>query len=288
MFGATWSGRKGTVEDAAQTAGPFLNTLPIRVNVDANPTVRELLAALRTQHRATRSHEHTPLTAIQSAAGTSARMFETLVVFDYQRFHATLTEQDARWANRRLSLRSQTGYALCLTAHLEAGELLLEIDYESALYDSAQADQLLEHYSNLLRSMANSESARVLDLTMLDPIAFDRLTAEETQRETSHRAPSTVDRILEQCQQRGESAAVQAIDGAALSYADLGQRSTALAKTLLERGLSQGDIVALVLPRSIDAVVAMLAVQIAGGAFLPIDPANPADRIHYLLEDSAA
>src|SRR5207247_7748872 len=74
--------------------------------------------------------------------------------------------------------------------------------------------------------------------------------------------------------------------GGALTYAELEARANRLAHELIERGAAPEQIVALALPRSVDIVVAQLAVAKAGAAFLPVDPAYPAERIAFMLADA--
>ncbi|MGJ3561505.1 AMP-binding protein [Streptomyces sp. INA 01156] len=75
-------------------------------------------------------------------------------------------------------------------------------------------------------------------------------------------------------------------DHGSLSYAQLNERANRLAHHLIDRGVGPERIVALLLPRSVDIVVARLAVMKAGGAYLPVDPDYPADRITYMLDDA--
>jgi len=219
LFGATWSGRPNTVEHANDIVGPFINTLPVRVQFLPDQTVREALIALREQHLASRPFHHTPIHLIKAASGLSrvAHLFGTIVVFEYQRFHSILGARDVRWNRDYLASYSQPNYPLTLAVSGNGAELDLELDYDIALYDRTRAAQLIAEYLRVLEQMAQSLDQPIVKVRLQDDATYIGLTATEAAREIVAQRPCPVFTILDGATRRGDSVAIEADDGGTLS-----------------------------------------------------------------------
>ena len=290
VFGATWSGRPGTIEGAKDVVGPLINTLPVRVRLGHDPTVQQALSELRQQHLDQRPFHHTPLAEIKAASPLSgaAQLFHTLFVFEYERFFSLLERNDARWRTQKLWSRSQTSFPLGLAAHVLHGSLHLTIEYDTGLYDQETAQQLAERTARLARRLSEHPAARVHEISPLSAEQYHELTIEQVRLEQVPSQPSALQRVLETADRKPTATAVEEIGGGHIDYGALKRRVLLLARALRAHGVQPGDIVGLSLPRSIDAVVAMLAVHAAGAAFLPLDTSNPEERLSYMVEDSQA
>jgi amino acid adenylation domain-containing protein len=290
VFGTTSSARQGTIDRAEQVVGPLGNVVPLRAKVADAATVRELVLALHQQQLALDPFTHTGLLEIKAASGLAVapHLFQTLVVFEDQSLQAELLAMDARWKNQRVWSRWQTGYPVVLAAGLEGASLELTLELDVGLYDDDMASRLLADYARLLRGVAEQLEQAPRAVPMLEPQLLQTLTAREAERELLPLQPLAISRILEQARKSPTHTAVEQLDGRAISYAELERRVLQLASVLRKRGVGPGVLVAVRLPRSIDSVVALLAVHAAGGAFLPLDPANPEQRVDNILEDSKA
>lgn len=290
VFGATWSGRPGTIQGAESMVGPFINTLPVRVKLSHDPTVRQALSELRAQHLEQRPFHHTPLAEIKAASqhAGAAQLFNTLFVFEYERFFSVLARQDPRWQTQKLWSRSQTSYPLGLAAHVLQGSLHLIVEYDTGLYDAKTARRLVESTARLAVGLAERPDARVHEISPLAPGEYRKLTEDEARREQVPAQRSALERVFETADKNPTRTAVEEIGGQRIEYGELKRRVLVLARALRARGVRSGDIVGISLQRSIDAVVAMLAVHAAGGAFLPLDTKNPHERLSYMVEDSQA
>jgi amino acid adenylation domain-containing protein len=288
LFGATWSGRFGTIEDASQIVGPLINTLPVRVNLNGAGTVRVLLTGLRRQHLAMRPFQRAALSKIKAGSefAGSAHLFQTLVIFEYERFYTQLQRWDDRWRNQRVRSRSQTGYPLVLAAWFEDGELVLELEYDAGLYAVESVASLLADYARLLRGLCEHLDASLFAVPMLDPELCATLTTVEAQRELTPELPVAIERIVLQARTNPSAAAVKELDGREVTYADLERRVRRLSGVLRRNGAGPGALVVVWLPRSIDWVVALLAVHAAGGAFVPLHPQDPQQRVAFTLRDA--
>ena len=121
---------------------------------------------------------------------------------------------------------------------------------------------------------------------MLEPGLREALTTGEARREEVQPQPNPIERILRNGDECPEAVAISEIDGRFLTYAELASRVLGLANELREQGVAERALIGILLPRSIDAIVSMLAVHAVGAAFLPLDPSDPVARLEYTLRDS--
>jgi len=288
VFGTTWSGRAGTIEAAKETVGLLIATVPIRLDLTGDPSIKQALRSLRRQHLEGRPFQQTPLSQLKTVSGPAGALFRTLTVFEPGRLSGALRKIDERWKARKVWSRSHTNYPLCLYTFVEDDALVVQLERDSGLYSTAEAEQISQHYVNLLREIARSPDGQIHDLQMLDRPVYEKKTVLEAEREQEPPDITVLQRILDRAQAQGAHRAIEAMDGSWIGYAELASRIRSLAGALEARGVAKGDLVALLLPRSIEAVVAMLAVHHLSASFMLLDPEYPPERIAFMLNDSNA
>ena len=287
VFGATWSGRQNTIEHAEQVVGPFINTLPVRLDVSGRPSVRDALRALREQHLGSRPFHQTPLMSVKAQTGLSRarHMFQTIVVFERQNPLAGLQAESGR---HKFWSRSQTGYPLSLGAHLQNGALILDLEFDTRLYHAKQAGELLDNLARLVGAVPGALDQCVHDIPMLAPTLYSALTTGEAEREVVPERPPVLEQIFEHAERRPDAPAICDLAGASISFSQLRAKVIRVARALRRIGVKSGSIVAILLPRSIELVVSELAVHHAGAGFLILDLTDPIARLRYKLEDSGS
>lgn len=138
----------------------------------------------------------------------------------------------------------------------------------------------------LVGAMPGALDQCVNDIAMLAPDVYHLITVQEAAREVAPEHPRVIEQILAQSIRRPDAPAVCDLEGRSISYGQLRDRVTRVARSLRQKGVRDGDIVAILVPRSIDGIVAQLAVHLAGGAFLILDLSYPEARLRYKIEDS--
>ncbi|MDX2600462.1 amino acid adenylation domain-containing protein [Streptomyces caniscabiei] len=184
------------------------------------------------------------------------------------------------------------------TASRPAGELpapvdvLLEVDgdsarasYSPALFDGTTIERLLGHYRTLLADAVARPGTAVARLGLMSREEYGQVVLDWN--DTAHTVPSDTwpAMFAEQVRQRPEAVAL-VFEDEELTYAELDERANRLAHALIARGAGPERIVALALPRSVELIVAEVAVLKSGAAYLPIDHDYPADRVAYMLGDA--
>ena len=163
-------------------------------------------------------------------------------------------------------------------------------EYDRTLYSAADMERLASMFATLAENLAASEfvSLRLNDVPLMSSEESEKTLKLSYGGDLGYDESKTfVDMFRANVITRSFATAV--VDGErSLAYGELDERSNALAAALAERGVAAGDFVAVKLPRTVDFIVAVLAVQKLGAAYIPVDPAYPQDRIDYIVADSGS
>ena len=173
-------------------------------------------------------------------------------------------------------------FDLCITWTTEVPSISYSID----LFDAATIERLLGHLEALLSAASLSPSGRIDSLALLTEAERHQLITEWNQTDVGFREHARVHELVcEQAQATPQNVAVVCGDDS-LTYAHLDAAANQLAHHLIHCGVRRGDLVGIYLERSIDMLVALVAVAKAGGAYVPLDPNFPPDRLAMMVEDS--
>jgi amino acid adenylation domain-containing protein/non-ribosomal peptide synthase protein (TIGR01720 family) len=284
-FGATVSGRPSALPGADDIIGIFINTLPVRVSVDDESRLVDWLRGVQTGQAESRRFDFVSLGQLQgwSALPGGMSLFDSIVVFE----NYPINDQAAATHGlglRALSAVETTNYPLSVV--VSPGERLsVEFGYDAALFDTASIERIAGHFTRVLELFADDPTAPLGSVDILSMAERDQLLVawNDSGREV---AELTLPGLFERQVARSPRAAAVVFDGGSIRFAELDARANRLAHVLIGHGVGPEAIVALVLGRSVEIVVAQLAVAKAGGAYLPVDPAYPPERIAFMLADS--
>ena len=286
VFGTTVSGRPDDLPGADAWSGLFINTLPLRVRLAPAEPVATWLRALQRRNAAMREHEHTPLVRAQTMSGIPRgdALFDTLLVFESYPVDADLGPAAEDLGVGAVAALERTNYPV--TFEVAPGErLLLQLDHDLRAVGASAARELLRRVARALEVLAAAGAqARLGDLSLLD--AGER-RALEAWNQTQVAVPRASVHELFAAQAARSPGALAVVDRArSLTYGELDRRANQLAWRLLEAGVGPEAIVAIAVERSLEMLIGLVAILKAGAAYLPLDPAYPAERIAYMLDDA--
>jgi amino acid adenylation domain-containing protein/non-ribosomal peptide synthase protein (TIGR01720 family) len=285
-FGTAVSGRPADVAGADSMVGLLINTVPVRATINPHATVSDLLSQLQGFTNNTLEHQHLALSDIHRATGHD-QLFDTLFVFEnYPVDVGALSGADGL-AVTDFVAREQNHYPLSVQA-VPGTELLLRVEYDTDVFSSADIESLIGRYTVLLAAMTADPQRRLSSVDVLDAVEHSRLDewgncAVLAQPET----PVSIPAVFGAQVARTPEAVAMTVGKSSWTYRELDEGSNRLAHLLAENGARPGESVALLFPRSAEAIVAILAVLKSGAAYLPIDPAVPSARVEFMLEDAA-
>ncbi|GAA1000928.1 hypothetical protein GCM10009555_104660 [Acrocarpospora macrocephala] len=286
VFGTTVSGRDAEVEGVESMVGLFINTLPTRFRWRPASTLGELLEHLQEEQAALLDHQHLGLAELHRLAGHTGGgdLFDSLVVFENYPAEADLTDPSGTVRITGHAFHDTVHYPLALI--VKPGRRLdLVLKYHAQRLAPATVHGIADRLVRILRALATdpAQTVATLDLLSTDELA------------TAHPAGTRVDipettlaAAFESQAARTPHATAVIYEGEHLTYADLDTRAETLADHLRRTGTRPEQVVAVAVPRSVDLMIALLAVLKSGAAYLPLDLDYPADRVAYMLTDSGA
>ncbi|MFJ3804018.1 amino acid adenylation domain-containing protein, partial [Streptomyces sp. NPDC090088] len=285
VFGATVAGRPAELPGMEAMLGLFINTLPVRVDLDAARSVGEVLGSLQARQSALLDHQHVGLSEVQRTAGPGAT-FDTLLAFENYPGDPAAQPSVAGLTISGVASRESTSFALALGVRPEEG-LTLRLDYRPDAFDGGAARTLIDRVVRALERLAADPEVRLAELELLDE-SERAAVVEEWNATAQPMEPGTVLlRFRRWAVETPDATAVRSGEQS-LSYAELNVRSDAVARGLVARGVGRESRVGLCLPRGTEMVTAILAVWKAGGAYVPLDPEYPSDRLAFMVADSGA
>ena len=288
-FGVTVALRGRPPDPFAGSVGLFINSVPMRLVADPALPLSRWLQAVRAQWRSMRPHAWAPLPEIRkwAGAGHAAPLFRSLVVFEHAPVGARLREERPQWANREFAFRVAPTHPLTLVA-FGAPVVWLRIVYERATFDSAAVAAMVEHLRILLEGMSRERDVPLAQRTMLAEDERRRLVVEWNATARTFDALDCVHRLIARQAQRTPGAIAVEAGERRLTYGELDVRANRLAAALRRAKVGPGDLVGVCTERAPELVVAILGTLKAGGAYLPIDPATPPERIARIAADARA
>ncbi|MFJ6051603.1 amino acid adenylation domain-containing protein [Streptomyces sp. NPDC092307] len=281
VFGSTVSGRDADVPGIEAMVGLFINTIPVRARWDAATTARDLLASVRDHQSAVLAHQHVSLARISRLRGAGP-LFDTLVVFDVATDVAALRGPEDTLVIGDIVNEGAPHYPLTLVVERSLdGRPRFNLIYDGALVRESTARTVLRTFTRTLDGL----------LTRPDDLVDD-LAATGSTRPPARITPTTLGALFDAAARRDPAATAAtwcALDGGSrsLTYGELADAKDELAATLRAAGVRPGERVAVAVPRSLEQVVALVAIVTAGGAYVPLDLAYPDARLEYVLADAA-
>jgi len=269
--------------------GFFVNTLVLRLDLGGEPRFWELLGRVRETALGAWAHQDLPFEVlVEELVPERDLSANPLIQVTFSLEQAPAVSLPGL-ATEPFDYEADVAqFDLSLIATRSPQGLTLAANFRSDLFDGVTAARLLEQLEILLAGAAADPEARVWELPLWSEAAWHQLTREWNDTDGPAELETTVDRVFERQAARSPEALAVASEARRLTYGELDREANRLAWHLLRRGVRRGARVALVIEPSPELVTAQLAVWKAGGTYIPLDPAVPADRRALVIEDAGA
>ena len=267
--------------------GCFINMVPIRVDCTGAPSFRELVGRVRESTRLAFLHRDTPFERIVAAERAAHRDVDALqrVVFNYSEGPESLRVGDSEWA---WELVPATGakFELSIDARETDAGLVAEVGYRRQLFEDVTAVRLTEHLSRVLAEAVAEPDRPVGALGVMSPAERERVVSTWNDVAVDYPRDRGLASLFEDRVDADPDHTALRWHGGDMTYAELDRRANRLAHALREHGVAPGDRVGLLLERSPEFIVALLAVLKAGGAYVPFDVDAPDPVLAFVAEDA--
>jgi arthrofactin-type cyclic lipopeptide synthetase C len=290
VFGTVLMGRMQGAEATERALGIFINTLPLRVDVDEHG-VRAAVEATHKRLTTLMRHEHAPLALAQRCSGVVAPTPLFSALLNYRHSHTAATasaETLAAWEGiSTISSEERTNYPLTLSVDDFGDAFSLTLLATTEVDPQRICAYLHCALESLVLALEQAPDTAINQLPILPAGEREQVLLAFNASHADYPTTLTIAQRFEaQVAQRPEALAAQFL-GEQLSYAELNRHANALAHHLIALGVKPDDRIAIVARRGLDTLVGLVAILKAGAGYVPVDPAHPAERLHYLLSDSA-
>jgi amino acid adenylation domain-containing protein len=288
VYGTTSSGRPADLAGSESMVGLFITMLPVRARVPAGAPVLSLLTSLQQQQVEQREYEYAPLVDIQrwSDVPSATPLFESAFIFENYPVQPFSHGDEGGLAVREDVAESRTNYPLIVVV-APGEQLSLRIDYDGSRFTGPTVARMLDHLASLLDGMVRDAHRRVDDISMVTDAERQLLLVEWNDTGVPLPESPLIHRRFEAQALEAPDAIAVTFEHQQLTYRDLNARANQLARLLRTAGVGPEVLVGIFMERSLEMVVGILAVLKAGGAYLPLDPGYPGERLRFMLDDSS-
>ncbi|WP_420124961.1 amino acid adenylation domain-containing protein, partial [Longimicrobium sp.] len=269
--------------------GFFVNTLVLRTDLAGDPSFRELLGRVREGTLGAYENQEVPFEKLVAELQPERSLSHAPL------FQVQFTLQDTRDSAGGLAElgteRVDAGFAsakfdLSLTVATTPQGLRCGLSYATDLFERGTIVRLLGHLGRVLEQVAADADVRLSEIELLGEAERARVVDEWNRTEAEAPADRCIHQLFEAQAARTPDVVAVRFEDASLTCAQLNARANQLAHHLRRQGVGPEVRVGVLMERSLEMVVSLLAVLKAGGAYVPLDPGLPAERLAYMLEDA--
>ncbi|AQA25888.1 amino acid adenylation domain protein [Rhodococcus sp. MTM3W5.2] len=276
-----------------------MNTLVLRTDLSGNPTFRELLARVRERSLQAYAHQDVPFERLVEMLNPTRALshhpvFQVMLAWDdtaqgdIEMPGLAVRPEFIETGTARMDL------AFSLSEHRDGADAGVSgvVEFRTDVFERSSVESLIARWIRILEAVAVDPDMRVGAIDLLGEDERHRVLVEWNDPDPDPDPDAvaenmTVPELFARQVERVPDAVAVVCGDRSLTYAELDRESNRLARVLISRGVGPETVVAVALPRSADLIVALLGVLKAGGAYLPIDPGYPSDRLEFMLTDAA-
>ncbi|MFZ2958257.1 MAG: amino acid adenylation domain-containing protein [Candidatus Ozemobacteraceae bacterium] len=285
VFGSVVSGRPPEISEVEQILGLFINTVPVRVTTAKETSFADLLATLQAAALAMEPYSFCPLAEIQTCSPLKDGLISNLVAFE--NIPTGDSAVDEEFSVESVGGFDQISYDFGLVI-VPFKEILVRFSYNAAAFEPLMVENMAGHFRQIVAQIVQNPGIAVSGIDILSPRERQEVLVDFNRTALPYPLGQTVHGLFESMAAQYPHKAAVVWRNTVLTYSELNEKANRLARSLRRLGVKTDSIVAILVERNPDIIIGSLAVMKAGGAYLPIDPGYPEERIAYMLEDSGA
>lgn len=277
--------------ELTSVAGMFVNSLAMRNYPKSEYTFIEFLDSVRKNSLDAFKNQSYPYDKLIEELDITAHssgnpLFDTM--FSVQNMELGEFDIEGLKFNNYQYETGMSKFDITLLAEEKNGAVEFELEYKTALFNPKTIERMSSHFLNIITEILKNPDIKLSDIKLISKEEQTQLLNDFNMSKTDFPKEKTLSELFEQQVKENPDRIAVVFRNENITYNELNIRANKLARTLCEKGLKRNGTVALLINRSIDMIIAILAVLKAGCCYLPIDTANPRDRVLDMLEDSGA
>jgi amino acid adenylation domain-containing protein len=287
VFGTVLLGRLQGSAGAQRVLGMFINTLPLRLQLQG-VTAKDLVEQAQRELVELLSHEQASLAVARRCSGVvgSTPLFSALLNYRH-----SVPNPEADWNGadgiQVVAAQERTNYPIMLSIDDLGDGFTLTAQTDRRVDPHRLTGYMHTALQSLVDALEHSPTTPALSLSMLPTNERQQVLDTFNATPGTHGQEKLIHELFEEEVRRTPNAIAVVYQQKSLTYAELNSRANQLARYLLNRGVGPDRLVGICLERGLEMVVGLLGILKAGGAYIPLDPSYPAERLRYMLKDSA-
>ncbi len=280
-----------TIADTYSLIGMFVNTLALRATIDSQKSFKEFILKLKDNLLDCYKYQTYPFDELVNKLNikrdTSRNpLFDTMFIYQNSGF------KDVQFNNVKTQYyipdTNISKFDLSLEIVPNQNGAKLSFEYATELFNQQFITDMSYHYINILNSILENFDTKISEIDMLSKEEKDKILYGFNDAKLDYPRNKTISDLIENQVEKTPDNIAVIFQDQQLTYRELNEKANSLAHYLRENGVGRNDLVGIMANRSLEMIVAILAVLKSGAAYIPIDPTYPKDRIKYMLENSSA
>ncbi|TPG89204.1 amino acid adenylation domain-containing protein [Brevibacillus laterosporus] len=291
VFGSVVSGRPTEVQGIENIIGLFINTIPVRIRCEAEATVAEVMRKIQKQALASHEYDTYPLYEIQAQTEQKQSLINHIMVFEnypvQQQMEQLGSSSSTSFEIVNVDTVEQTNYDFNLIV-VPGTEIGIRLEYNACVYDQASVKRIGGHLVHIMEQIVNNPQIAVKEIELLTEEEKTQILEVWGNTAANYPREKTIHQLFEEQVEKVPHQVAVVFENKQLTYRELNEKANRLARTLRAEGVGPDQAVGIIVERSLEMIVGILAILKAGGAYVPINPEYPEERIRYMIEDSGA
>jgi len=289
IFGVTVSGRSIDLDGIEDMVGLFINTLPLRIQIDPEESFVSLIKKLQEDTLSLQEHAFMPLSKIQALAGLKKghALFDHIFVFENfpisNNKKSSSSEISLKYKNGKE--RSEYGFTLSVAAR---EKLEFKFGYDTLYYPKNIIEDVANRLRTILKNVLYDENEVIKKISYLDRKEQELILLTWNKTHISEATKTTLHALFEEQVRKTPNHAAVVCDQKTLSYEELNASANQLAHYLCQLGVEVDQMIPICLDHSIEMMIGIFGVLKAGATYVPLDPSNPKSRLEQIAHDTNA
>ncbi len=288
VFGTVVSGRPSELSQVEKMVGLFINTVPVRIRSMEYDTFASLIQRVQHEILETEKFHYASLAEIQSSTPLFNKLFDHIMAFEnypLDRDSFKNIEKDLGFSLTGLDAFEQDSYGVGLVVY-PGDEWIVKLKYDTEVYTEYQMKQVMNHLQTLLERILENPDISVHQLEIIPHEEKQQLLTDFNSTKADYATNVSIHQLFEKQVEKNPHNIALVYKDSKWTYKELNARANQLARILRIKKIGREQIVGIMMNRSPELIISILAILKAGGAYLPIDPEYPTKRIQYMLDDS--
>ena len=270
-------------------AGMFINTAPFRININEDIEFKEFVKNIAIDSINMLKHQKYSYQCLLEKLREKNKNIPNLynILLSYQVTNAQMSGGDIKY-------RTEWTFNGCCAENIDiqiydlndTGSLNIAYDYKTSIYEQKDIEKLHKRILYIIKQVISKQQIQIKDIEIVTPEEKKILTSDFNKTELKYDSKETVIRLFEKQAEKTPEKIALICNHKKLTYKMLNEKANMLAKDMIDKGIKQHDIVGIMLNRSPEMIIGLIAILKCGATYLPIDPEYPEDRVSYMLENS--